>query len=153
MFKKPIVKKILMALAVAVFGFVLLNLTFLFNYLMFLVIDLFVPPDFIPANLWFPLVRHGLFLVIICLISWFVFRSNLGVLYKAIFLTVPVAVFIVSIGIFLYKWPPIPYIIGGLSTLAILFYFYRTKQHWLYYYSVLFIALALMIFTLLGGEI
>ncbi len=153
MFKNPIVKNVLTALAVAVFGFVLLNITFLFNYLVFLVIDLVVPPDFIPANLWFTMVRHGLFLVIIGLISWFVFRSNLGVLYKAIFMTVPVAVFLVSIGIFLHDWPHIPYIIGGLSTLAVLFYFYRTKRHWLYYYSVILIALTLMIFTLLGGEI
>jgi len=153
MFKNPRLKNILLALAVAVFGFVLLNLTFLLNYLVFQFIDLIVPHSSMPANRWFPLIRHALFLVIIGLISWPIFRSKLGVLFKAIYITVPVAIFLVTIGIFLYEWPIVPYLVGGVFTLVVLFCFYRTKQPWLYYYSVILVALTLMIFTLLGGEI
>jgi hypothetical protein len=153
MLKNPYVKNILLALAVAVFGFVLLNLTFLFNYLVFRFIDLIVSHSSMPANHWFPLIRHALFLVIIGLISWPIFRLKLSVLFKAIFMTVPVAVFLVTIGIFFYEWPIVPYLVGGFFTLLVLFCFYRTKQPWLYYYSVILIALTLMIFTLLGGEI
>ena len=157
MLKNPYVKNILLALAVAVFGFVLLNLTFLFDFLFQSLVDgvirLFTPADFNMAWHRFPPTKHAMFMVIIGLISWPIFRSKLGVLYKAIFMTVPVAVFLVTIGIFLYEWPIVPYLVGGFFTLLVLFCFYRTKQPWLYYYSVILIALTLMIFTLLGGEI
>lgn len=149
----PCVKNILSALAVAVFGFVLLNLTFLLNFLLFQFINLFVSHEFMSAYQWFPMLRHALFLVIIILISWPIFRSKLGTLYKAIYLTVPLAVILVSIGIFLYPWPVVPYLVGGLFTIGVLFYLYRTRQPWLYYYTVLLVALTLMIFTLFGGEI
>ncbi len=155
MLKNPYIKNILLALAVAGFGFVLLGLTFLFNFLVFRFIGLFVSDEFMSTHQWqwFPMVRHALFLVIIGLISWPIFRSKLDVLFKAIFMTVPVAVFLITIGIFLYEWPIVPYLVGGFFTLLVLFCFYRTKQPWLYYYSVILIALTLMIFTLLGGEI
>jgi MFS family permease len=155
MLKNPYVKNILLALAVAVFGFVLLNLTFLFNFLVVKIIGLFVSDEFMSTHQWqwFPMMRHILFLIIIGLISWPIFRLKLSVLFKAIFMTVPVAVFLVTIGIFLYEWPIVPYLVGGFFTLLVLFCFYRTKQPWLYYYSVILIALTLMIFTLLGGEI
>jgi hypothetical protein len=149
----PCVKNILSALAVAILGFVLLNLTFLLNFLLFQFINLFVSDEFMSAYQWFPMVRHALFLVIIVLISWPIFRSKLDMLYKAIYLTVPLAAILVSIGIFLYPWPVVPYLVSGLFTIGVLFYLYRTRQPWLYYYTVLLVALTLMIFTLLGGEI
>jgi len=149
----PCVKNILSALAVAVFGFVLLNLTFLLNFLLFQFINLFVSDASMPAYQWFPPVRHALFVAIIILISWPIFRSKLGTLYKAIYLTVPLAVMLVSIGIFLYPLPVVPYLVSGLFTAGVLFYLYRTRQPWLYYYTVLLVALTLMVFTLLGGEI
>ena len=155
MFKIPYVKNILSALAVAGFGFVLLGLTFLFNFLVFELIGLFVSEEFIATHQWewFPIMRHALFLVIIGLISWPILRSKLGTLYKAIYMTVPLAVIFVTIGILLYNWPIVPYLVGGLFTVGVLFYLYRTKQPWLYYYTVILVALSLMIFTLLGGEI
>ena len=153
--KNPIAKKILQALAIAVFGFILLNLTFLFNFLVVKLIGLFVSDEFISTHQWqwFPMIRHAVFLIIICLISWPVFRSKLGMLYKAIYMTVPLAVIFVTIGIFLYQWHIVPYLVGGLFAIGFLFYLYRTEQPWLYYYTVVLVALSLMIFTLLGGEI
>jgi len=155
MIRNPYVKNILSALAVAGFGFVLLGLTFLFNFLVFELIGLFVSEEFIATHQWqwFPITRHASFLVIIGLISWPILRSKLGTLYKAIYMTVPLAVIFVTIGILLYNWPIVPYLVGGLFTVGVLFYLYRTKQPWLYYYTVILVALSLMIFTLLGGEI
>ena len=155
MFRNPIVKNILSALAVACFGFVLLNLTFILNFLVVKFIGLFVSDEFMSTHQgqWFPMMRHVLFLIIIGLISWPVFRSKLGTLYKAIFMTVPLAVTFVTIGIFLYQWPVVPYLVGGLFTIAVLFFLYRTKQPWLYYYTIILVSLSLAIFTLLGGEI
>ena len=155
MFKNPYVKNVLLALAVAVFGFVLLNLTFLFNFLVFKLIGFFVSDEFVATHQWqwFPIMRHALFLVLIGFISWPIFLSKLGTLYKAIYMTVPVAVLLANIGIFLYEWPVVPYVVGGVCILVVLYYFYRTKQPWLYYYSAILVALTLMVFTLLGGEI
>lgn len=153
----PLLKNILSALAVAGFGFVLLNLTFLFDALyqgiIRRLVGLFMPLDYSGPQSWFPLVMHGSFVVVIGLISWLVWRTKWGVLTKAIYLTVPCAVVFVTIGMFLSNWPVLVYTLGGLLGLGVLSYFYRTKQPWLYYYSVILVGLTLAIFTLAGGEI
>jgi hypothetical protein len=153
MLNKPFMKNIISALAVAAFGFVLLGLTFLFNFLVFRIIDFILPRNLMVEIQWFAFARHALFLVIIGLISWPVFRSRLGVLFKAIYMTVPAAVFLATVGIYLNNWPIAVYLVGALSVIAVLFYFYRTKRPWLYYYCIILVALTLMIFTLTGGEI
>jgi len=157
MLKNPLIKNILSALAVAVFGFILLNITFLFDALIHdLVIGFitfFISFDMLMTYIWFPPMMHGLFVVAIGLISWFVFKSKLGVFYKAIYMTVPVAVVLVTFGMFLFPWPVAAYLIGALFSIGVLYYFYRTKQPWLYYYTVILISLVLAIFSLSGGEI
>ena len=157
MFKNPIVKNILSAVAVAGFGFILLNLTFLFDFLFQSLVDaivtLFTPVNFNMAWNWFPPVKHALFVGVIGVISWFVFRSKLGVLYKAIFMTVPLAVVFATLGIFLYRWPVAAYSIGSLLGIGVLYYFYRTKQPWLYYYTVILIGITMLLVGLLGVEI
>lgn len=157
MFKHPVVKIILSAVAVAVFGYLLLNVTFLVDFLfqgsVIWIIKLFTstyPP--MDWN-WFPPLMHGLFVVVIGLISWPIFRSKLAPIYKAIYLTVPTAVVLVTVGIFLYRWPVLSYSLGGLIGLGTLYFLYRTKQPWLYYYTVILVGLSLAIFSLLGGEI
>jgi len=159
MFKNPIVKNILLALAVTGFGFILLNLTFLFDFLFQSLIvgfiELFTPVSVNPEMdyYWFPPMMHALFLVVIGLISWFIFRSKLGVLYKAIYMTVPTAVALATIGIFLYRWPIVVYSLGILFGISVLYYFYRTKQPWLYYYTLILVGLVMLLVGLLGVEI
>ena len=157
MFKKPIVKNVLSAVAVAIFGFILLNLTFIFDFLIQSLVDsvikLFTPADINMDWSWFPPVKHAVFVVIIGLISWFVFRSKLGMFYKAIYMTVPLAVVFVTLGMFLYHWPIAAYSLGGLFGIGVLYYFYRTKQPWLYYYTVILIGLVMLLVGLLGVEI
>lgn len=157
MFKNPIVKNILSAVAVAVFGFILLNLTFIFDFLfqsaVIWCIKLFTPVNPLMDWHWFPPMMHISFVILIGLISCFIFRSNLRVLYKAIFMTVPLAVVFVTIGIFLYRWPIAVYSLGALFFLGVLYYFYRTKQPWLYYYTLILISLLVLIAGFLGVEI
>ncbi len=159
MFENPIAKNILSGLAVAGFGFILLNLTFLFDFLFQSLVVKFIKL-FLPASVnpevgyyWFPPLMHVLFMIIIGLISWFIFRSKFSVLYKAIYLTVPSAVVFVTLGIFFYRWPIIAYLLGSLFGIGVLYFFYRTRQPWLYYYAVILVGLVLAIFSLLGGEI
>ena len=155
--KHPIVKNILSALAVAVFGFILLNLAFLFDYLFQSAVKgfirLFTPIDFNMAYNWFPPVMHAMFVVIIGLISWIIFRSKLGVLYKSIYMTVPLAVIFATLGMFLGRWPSVAYSLGGLFGIGVLYYFYRTKKPWLYYYTLILVGLVMLILGLSGTEI
>lgn len=155
--KNSIAKNILSAAAVTIFGFILLNITFvvdfLFQSLIDKIINLFTSTDINMAWRWFPPTKHAMFMVVIGLISWLIFRSKLGVLYKAIYMTVPLAVIFATIGMFLGKWPMIAYPLGGLFSLGVLYYFYRTKRSWLYYYTVILISLVMLLVSLLGVEI
>jgi len=155
--KNKLLWNILSAVAVGVFGFILLNLTFILDALyqgtIRGIIRLFMPLG--PENqlYWFPPLMHFSFVVIIGVISWFVFRTKMRVLLKAIYMTVPAAVVLATIGMFLNHWPVLVYSIGFLGCIGTSYYFYRTKQPWLYYYAVILVALAMAIFTLTGGEI
>jgi len=157
MFKNPNVKNILSAIAVVIFGFILLNLAFMFDFLIqslvIGLIRLFTPVNFETNFQWLPPAMHGLFTVIIGIISWLVFRSKLGTLYKAFYMTVPLAVVFVTLGMFFYRWPGVAYSIGSLFTLSVLYYFYRAKQPWLYYYTVILVGFVMLIVGFLGVEI
>lgn len=114
--KNRVVKNILFALAVAIFGFILLNITFILDFLYQSLVDwvvkLFTPIDINMVWHWYAPLKHIVFVIIIGLISWYIFRSKLGMLYKAIFMTVPLAVVFVTIGMFLYPWPWVVYLVG-----------------------------------------
>lgn len=158
-FQKTSVKNILSAIAVPVFGFILLGLTFLFDFLfqsalrrlLGFVIALGPEPE---MNLrWLPPLQHLSFAFAIILISWPVFRLKIKDIFKAIYLTVPLAVALATIGISFYRWPAAVYSVGALAVIGALCYLYRTKQPWIYYYTVILVGLAMAIFTLTGGEI
>jgi hypothetical protein len=155
--KNPIVKNILSAIAVAGFGFILLNAAFLFDFLYQSavggIIRLFMPLNPESDLFWFPPTMHVSFMIIIVLMSWSVFRSKLGVLNKATFSTVPLAAVLVTMGMFLHRWPILSYSLGGLFCTSVLYYLYRAKRHWLYMYAVILVGLVLAIFSLSGGEI
>jgi hypothetical protein len=154
MFKDPGVRNVLSALVIAAAGFVLLNLTFLFFYVVSLVFRSIIEPGITPVeHPWLMPVSFAVATAIIGLISWFVFRSGVAALIKAAYMTVPAAVVLVIFGIIFYRWPAVPYLVNSLLTIGVLYVFHRTKQPWLYYYSVILVALTLLIITLLGGEI
>jgi hypothetical protein len=155
--KKPIVKNILSAIAVAVFGFALLNLVFiiyaLFQNLIIMAIEFFMPPTSDSDLYLFPPLIRVLSLIIIGIISWFVFKLKINTVYKAIYMTVPLAAVFVTIGIFLSSWHILVYLFGALFSFGVLYYFYRTKQSWIYYYTLILIALVLLIMNVLRIDI
>jgi hypothetical protein len=157
MIKNPVLKNILSAVAVAGFGFILLNIAFIFDFifqsLIIGAIKFFVAGDPFMEFFWFPPMMHLLFAGVIGLISWFVLKSKLRPLLKAIYMTVPLAVVFVTIGIFLYRWPIAVFSLSGLFGAGVLYYLYRAKQPWIYYYTVILVGLVLAIFSLAGGEI
>ena len=154
--KNRSIKNVLSALLVAVGGFIFLNITFLLDFLFQSVLRrvvMIISPEKGSPPGWFPPVNHVLFVLLILLVSWFVFRSRLNVLIKATFAVVPIAVMLATIGILLNRWPLAIYAVGALFAGAVLFYLYCTKRHWLYFFAVILVAAAMGIFTLAGGEI
>lgn len=155
--KKTTLKNILSLIIIPIAGFILLSITFVINAVFqgtlrrFLVIFIDFNPD---MNLpWIPGIMRILFVVFILVISFFVLRTKMKSIFKAIFLTVPTATVLVTMGIFFYQIPIISYIIGFVMVSGVIYYFYKTKQPWLYYYSVILISLTLAIYTATGGEI
>lgn len=157
-FKNLLVKNILLIILVPIIGFVLLNLTFVLNAIFqgflrrFLMIFINFDKE---MNLgWLPPMMRILFVVFILAVSFFILTSKkIKPTLKSIFLVVPTATVLVTMGIFLYESPIISYLSGFLFVSGVLFYFYKTKKPWFYYYSVILISLVLAIFTALGGEI
>ncbi|MFH0819098.1 MAG: hypothetical protein V1898_03850 [Patescibacteria group bacterium] len=145
------------AIVVALLGYILLLLTFILNALFQLAIDsvakIFITEDINMIVDWYPPLKYFAFLLIIGITSYYIFKSKLSTLFKATYLTVPTALVLVTEGIFLYNWPLVVYLLGFISSVSALYYLYKTKQPWIYYYSISLIAITLAIFTLTGGEI
>ena len=91
------------------------------------------------------------YLILILLFSWFVFRSRLKDLAKATFLTMPMMVVLMVVGLSLY--PQSNWIITGIGAMivgVILFYLYKTKRSWMYYFATIYVV-AVALFVMLSG--
>jgi hypothetical protein len=154
---KKIMYTILYILAIPIFGYILLGLTFLldalFQGLIDFLINLFIHLNPNMTLYWYPPLKHSLFVVLIGIISWFIFKSELKDIYKAIYLFVPMATVYVTLGIFFYTIPFLPYILSFLVFLGVLHYIHKKKLSWIYYYSLLLISLLMLIVALAGVEI
>lgn len=152
-FNKTYVKNTLSAAAIVFFGMVLINMTFIFYAAVINLILLIFPNNFSMTRGWLmPLLVSSVTLVILTG-SFFILRSKISTIYKAIYSTVPLIITYVVLGISFYRWPVIAYSAGGFIFLAVIVYLYLTKKPWLYYFTVIFWSAALLIFNLLGGEI
>lgn len=141
-------KNVLSMLVIVIGGFILFNLAFL---LAALVINATMNVLGMAQNEAPHIVGRVLYLLLIFLISWFVFRSRLNDTIKATFLTMPLMVILVMIGISFYqqsKWMIAG--IGAVIICAVLSYLYKKKLSWLYYFSTFYVA-ALALYILLSG--
>lgn len=155
MFKNPWIRNILSGIAILVVGAILLNATFLFDFgfQSLLKFIFYRDADLMMTVAWLPGLQHALFAVLIGMISWTIFRTKWPVLVKAVYLPVPVAVVMATVGIFLYQWPWLSYGLSGLLVIGSLYCFYRVKLSWHYYFGVIWVALALLIMALTGQDI
>lgn len=144
-------KNILSVLVIVIGGFILFNLAFL---LAAFVINATMRVGGMAQNEAPHIVGKVLYLILIFLISWFVFRSRLNDIIKATFLTMPLMVILVMVGISLYqqsKW-----IIAGIGALVIclvLTYLYKKKLSWLYYFSTLYVVVLTLCVMLFNVQI
>jgi hypothetical protein len=139
--------------AVPVGGFILWNLAFVAAALLINGIGMLFPHNFARSSPSFSAMMMIVFVALVFLLTWFIMRSALDDLYKAVYLTMPVAVVYVSIGVLLYRWPLTSYLVNAFLFSLIASYLFLRKRPWVYLYAVLFTTLTLLIFTLAGGEI
>ena len=145
---KPHQKSILSILVIVVGGFILFNLAFLLTAL---VTNFMVSFSGMRQSGSFHIIGRGLSVLLILLISWAAFRSRLNDTVKATFLTMPLMVILVIVGIILYqqsKW--ITAGIGAAIICVVILYLYKKKLSWLYYFSAFYVA-ALALYVLLSG--
>lgn len=147
-------KTALTVVAVPVFGFILLNLTFILDAGYQFLINRFFPHNYDMEISWFPPAKHASFVVIILVISFFVFRAKkLKDIYKAIYACVPTAVTLVTVGMFLNHWQILVYIVSAVIYAAIILFLFLKKKPWVYWYSVTLTAAVLLIMAVTGVEI
>lgn len=132
---------------------ILLTLIFLLYALIFSFYNIIIPfSQNAGPNPYFILRPITLF-VILAVLSWFIFRSKIATLYKAMFTTVPVATVLAFIAIDFDSRPVLIYLLGALFSIGVLAYLFLTKKSWLYYFSVISISIVLLMMKLLGLEV
>ncbi|MEA4813541.1 MAG: hypothetical protein VB112_01355 [Oscillospiraceae bacterium] len=141
-------KKILSILAIAAGGYVLFNLAFLLTAL---VTNALIGLSGMSQSVSVHIIGIALSAFLILSISWAIFRSRLNDTIKAAFLTMPLMVILVIIGIILNqqsKW-----IIAGIGAaiiFAVVLYLHKKKFPWQYFFSVFYVA-AIALYVLLSG--
>lgn len=86
-----------------------------------------------------PMLWRYAFGLIVLGVSWFVFQSKVGTLAKATYLTMPLMVLLVLEEIQFYqqpKWVPIG--IGVVLLGGVMFYLYKKKLSWQYYFATIY---------------
>ena len=148
-------KQILSAIVVLAGGFVLFNLAFMLaaavSQIYRLAVRLFGGQDTMAfeSRGW-----QYIYLVIVLLISWFVLRSKWPDLVKATYLTMPLMIVLIIIGIWLYEQPQwLPIGIGAIIVGAVVVYLYVKKQSWLYYLAAAYTGLLALFIVLTGIDI
>lgn len=146
---KAWVKPVLSMLCIVVVGFILFNVAFMLAALVLGTLANLDGTQGVP-----PAYGRFIFVILIFAISWFVFRSKLNVLVKATYLTMPLMVTLVMIGIFSYQLSQfVVYILGGIVVAAVLYYIYKKKLSWLYTFATLYVTLVALLVMVLGIEI
>lgn len=148
------VKTALTVIAIPVLSYLLLGMIFMVDAVYQNLINRLFPPSYNMDVKWFPPSKHILFLVLILVISIFIFRAKkLKEFYKAVYSSVPTGFLLATAGLSLYRWPAAQYSVCVLLYAAIILYLIKTKRSWMYFYSVSAVALSLLLMTVFGVEI
>lgn len=142
-------KNVLSLFVIVIGGFILFNVAFILAaFVINACISIMeISPDSAP-----PFIGKAIYLIIIANISLFVFKSKLSTLVKATYLTVPLMVVQVFIGIVLYEQSK--FIIAAIAALmisAVILYMYKKKLSWQYYFATLYVAvlgICIMVFNI-----
>jgi uncharacterized membrane protein (UPF0136 family) len=83
-----------------------------------------------------------IFLLVLAVLSWLVYRSKQNKLIKATALTVPLMVLLTIVGMQLYEQPKwVPFLLGGAIVTGLSYYLYKMKSPWEYYFAVICVSI------------
>ena len=134
----------ILILEITLAGFALMALAYSLYVLFHLIIQRSV---FAAAAIVIPTVyTRFVFALIMVLGYWFVLRSKIKDLFKALAATVPTGSLILAAGIGLYQWPTVALAAKLLVLALIVLYLYMSKKPWIYFYAVAFAALLAIIY-------
>jgi hypothetical protein len=144
---KPWMKSILSVVVIVAGGFILFNVAFLLAAFVFNGIGVITGTMEQGPGI----IGTGAYLLLLLLISWLVFRSKLGHLAKATYLTMPLMAVLILTGVRLYQQPQwVVFGTGAVIVGAVTFYIYRKKLPWIYYFATFYVA-ALAVYIVLAG--
>ncbi len=149
---KPWQKNVLSALVIMGVGFLLFNAAFLLAAGVYYVMAMLAGASEMGPYIYGSF--HRVFLVLILLLSLLILRLKLPDLFKATFLTMPLMVVLVELGIQLYGKPQwMTLLIGAVIVGVVLFFLYVKKLPWLYYFATLYVTVLALYVALAGIEI
>jgi hypothetical protein len=144
-------KNLIAAVIIVAGGFFLFNFAFISAAF---IINTSIKLLNLPGNSAPPFLARIVYVVFILVLSWFILRSRLNDTLKATFLTMPLMVVLVSIGIFTYQLSMGVVIgLGAVIVAATLYYIRHKKLSWKYYFAVLYVAVLALMIMLLGIDI
>ncbi|MEQ8197686.1 MAG: hypothetical protein ABRQ27_06750 [Clostridiaceae bacterium] len=150
-------KNILSMIVIVVAGYILFITAFILAALVSRVYGMIVSPFAGNAGGNAYLIHfswHYVYLIFNLLLAWLVLRSRFNDLVKAAFLTMPLMVVLMEVGIQFYQQPqPLVLGIGAVIIGVILFYLYKKKLPWMYYFSTVYVTVMALIVLLSGMEI
>lgn len=131
-------KNVLSILTIIIGGFILFNIAFMFAaVVMFGWMKIMGMSD----NFAPPFISKVIYFILIVLISFGILKSKLNTLIKATYFTMPLMVVIVMIGIAFYQQSKmLIFTIGALIIGSVLFYLYKKKLPWQFYFATLYVA-------------
>lgn len=152
---KPWQKNILSVIVIVAGGFVLFNLAFLLAAVTMhacrIAVTLLGGYSVEDMN---PMSCRYVYVIIILLLSVFIFKSKFSTLIKATYLTMPLMVILILIGLLFYQQPQwLSIIVGAAIVLATIFFFYKKKLTWQYYIATLYTAMLALYIILSGIDI
>lgn len=144
-------KNILSIVVIVVGGFILFNLAFVLTALVVRASMLVMK---VPENMPPPYIGRYITVILILIMSYMVFQSRLNDTIKATFLTMPLMVILVMIGLSLYGRPQwIIYAVGAVVIFAVILYLYKKKLSWLYYFATFYVAVLGLYIMISGMDI
>lgn len=148
---KPWQKSLLSMIIIIIGGFILFNFAFILTALVVRATMFIIRA---PENMPPPYIGRYITVILILIMSYIVFRSRLNDTIKATYLTMPLMVALVMIGLSLYGKPQwVIYGTGALVIFAVTFYLYKKKLSWLYYFSTFYVAILGLYIMISGMEI
>lgn len=148
---KSWLKNLLSMITIIIGGFILFNFAFLLTALVVRT-TMFVIRT--PENMPPPYIGRYITVILILIMSYIVFRSRLNDTIKATYLTMPLMVALVMIGLSLYGKPQgVIYGAGALVIFAVTYYIYKKKLSWLYYFATFYVAILGLYIMISGMDI